>query len=187
MDFFSYSSGTCGAICLFIVCLLTALTQLLPSIWLAKWLSEEENEESEDMINPAIFGSLIAVFLLFSLMRSLTIFQIILKGATNLHDAVTKSVLRANILFFDENPIGRIMTRFSRDLMVFDLVVPIISIITVQGFFRTATVIIMVVIINPWMLVVTLFCGILMFITMRRGSRVMIESQKRDAESRGPI
>ena len=93
-----------------------------------------------------------------------------------MHDAITKRVLRANILFFDQNPIGRIVARLSKDLVVFDLVVPIISIITIQGFFRTGTVIVIICLVNPWMLIVTAFTGILVFLTMRKGSPVMMES-----------
>ena len=48
-----------------------------------------------------------------------------------IHDAITKRVLRSNILFFDSNPIGRIVTRFSKDLMMFDLIMPILMIITI--------------------------------------------------------
>ena len=93
-----------------------------------------------------------------------------------MHDAITKRVLRANILFFEHNPIGRIVARFSKDLVVFDLVVPIISIITIQGFFRTGTVILIICIVNPWMIIVVTFIGILVLLTMRKGAPVMMES-----------
>ena len=78
-----------------------------------------------------VFGILIGVFIVFTMLRSLTIFRIILKSSTNIHNAITERVLRANILFFDSNPIGRIVTRFSKDLVIFDLVVPILSMITI--------------------------------------------------------
>jgi len=74
---------------------------------------------------------MIGVYIVFTFVRSLTLFQIILQGATNLHNAMTKRLLRANIVFFDSNPIGRILTRFSKDLIVFDLIMPILSIITI--------------------------------------------------------
>ena len=65
--------------------------------------------------------------------------------------------------------------------------VPIVAIITIQGFFRVGTVIIMICIINPIMIVVTIFTSILVFLTIRKGKPVMIESQKRDAEAKAPI
>ena len=78
-----------------------------------------------------IFGILIVCFIVFTMIRSLTIFRIILKSSTNIHNAITERVLRAKILFFDSNPIGRIVTRFSKDLVIFDLVVPILAMITI--------------------------------------------------------
>jgi len=100
---------------------------------------------------------------------------------------MTKRVLRANILFFDSNPIGRIVTRFSKDLIVFDLVIPILSILTIQGFFRTATVVVIISIVNQWMIIVCVVCCVLMYFIVRKGTQVMLEAQRRDSESRSPI
>jgi ATP-binding cassette subfamily C (CFTR/MRP) protein 4 len=80
---------------------------------------------------------------------------------------MTKRLLRANIVFFDSNPIGRIVSRFSKDLIVFDLIMPILSMITIQGVFRTATVIIIISIVNPWMLIVVAVCGVLIYYTAK--------------------
>lgn len=96
-------------------------------------------------------------------------------------------MLHANILFFDSNPIGRIVTRFSKDLITFDLIVPILLIITIQGFFRTGTVVVTVCVVNPWMAIAVVIAAVLMYLVMRKGTQVMIEAQRRDAESRGPI
>lgn len=41
--------------------------------------------------------------------------------------------------------------------------------------------------INPWILIVIGLLGIVMYYTVVKGTKVMIESQRRDAESRGPI
>lgn len=43
-DFFSFSYGVCGMVCLFVICLITAITQLLPSLWLVWWLEKSEEE-----------------------------------------------------------------------------------------------------------------------------------------------
>ena len=36
-----------------------------------------------------------------------------IKASKKLHDGMTRSVLRAKIEFFDTNPLGRILNRFS--------------------------------------------------------------------------
>ena len=139
------------------------------------------------MIYPVVFGALIGGFVILTMLRSVAIFQVILKSSTNLHDAITKRVLRANIIFFDSNPIGRIITRFSKDLIVFDLIIPILTIIVIQGAFRTGSVIILISIVNPIMLIFVALCAVLMYFIMKKGSQVMIEAQRRDAEARGPV
>ena len=136
---------------------------------------------------PTVFAILIGIFIILTMLRSISLFKIILTSSTNLHDAIVRRVLRANIVFFDSNPIGRIVTRFSKDLIVFDLLAPIISIITIQGFFRTGTVVVVISVINPWMIPVVACCAILMYFIMKKGTKVMIEAQRRDSEARSPI
>ena len=45
---------------------------------------------------------------------------ILLRGSTALHNRMFAAVLRAPMSFFERNPIGRILNRFSRDVMVAD-------------------------------------------------------------------
>ena len=65
-----------------------------------------------------------------------------------MHNIMTERVLRANILFFDSNPMGRIMTHFSKDIAVIDgmisFLIPVIS----YGFFRAVSVSIALCIVN---------------------------------------
>ncbi len=185
-DFFAYSYGTCGIALFFVLCVMTSIAQLLPSLWLTKWL-DEDLEGQQDSNYPTIFAVLIVIFIILTMLRSLGVFKLILTSTTNLHDTIVQRVLRADILFFDSNPIGRIVTRFSKDLIVFDLLAPIISIITIQGFFRTVTVVIIISIINYWMIPVVAVCAVLMYLIFTKGTKVMIEAQRRDSESRGPI
>ena len=39
-DFFSFSYGYAGMLFLFVICLITAIMQLLPSLWLVWWLDK---------------------------------------------------------------------------------------------------------------------------------------------------
>ena len=47
--------------------------------------------------------------------------------------------------------------------------------------------IILVSIINPWMILIVIICAILMILSVKKGSHVMIEAQKRELEVRSPI
>ena len=58
---------------LFLICLLTAVSQLLPSLWLTEWLSKPL-EEQQDSKYPIIFSTLIGIFITLTLFRSLFVY-----------------------------------------------------------------------------------------------------------------
>ena len=70
-----------------------------------------------------------------------------------MHNKMTEKVLRSDMVFYDSNPIGRIITRFSKDIVVTDMAIPGISIFVTQGVLRTISVFITIAIINPWLLI----------------------------------
>ena len=86
-------------------------------------------------------------------MRESTIFGLVLSVTTNMYHKMSEKVLRTNILFFDSNPIGRILTRFSKDMAVMDLIVPTLSVLMSYGIFRAIAVTISVICINYWLLI----------------------------------
>ena len=47
------------------------------------------------------------------------------RAAVNLHNALLDRVLRLPVSFFDTNPSGRIINRFSRDTEIMDSVLPL--------------------------------------------------------------
>ncbi len=49
---------------------------------------------------------------LFSIIRSLTSFNLTVRASKRLHDTMTSSVLRAKVEFFDTNPSGRCVVYF---------------------------------------------------------------------------
>ena len=125
--------------------------------------------------------------MLGTFIRALFLFYVVLSAATNMHSAMAERVIRARILFFDSNPIGRILTRFSKDLVVFDLLVPILGLMALQGILRSITSTITACIINPWLLPCMLVGLCSMIWTFKKGTVVMNESQRLDSIYRGPI
>lgn len=59
-----------------------------------------------------------------ALLRAQIIIRVLNKAAQNLHNMMLHKVARSKIEFFDSNPIGRILARFSRDITVIDLNLP---------------------------------------------------------------
>jgi len=95
----------------------------------------------------------VGIFMVFVIARVFIVFAIFLLSTTNMHNAMTNKVLRASVLFFDSNPIGRITTRFAKDVVVLDLMVPPIAVFTSVFAFRTIFIAITICVINPWLLI----------------------------------
>lgn len=64
------------------------------------------------------------------------------------------AVLQAPVLFFDSNPVGRIMNRFSRDIGCLDELLPKTFLLSIQYALMVSTAILVPAATNPWLLLV---------------------------------
>ncbi|XP_029303230.1 LOW QUALITY PROTEIN: multidrug resistance-associated protein 4-like [Cottoperca gobio] len=72
-----------------------------------------------------IYSGLTAAAVVFGFVRSLLIFHGLVRSSQALHDSMFRAVLRTPVRFFDVNPIGRILNRFSKDISQMDSMLPI--------------------------------------------------------------
>ena len=61
---------------------------------------------------------------LFVTMRALTFYTICLRASKKLHKNMFSCIMAAPVRFFDLNPLGRIMNRFSKDIGLLDEQIP---------------------------------------------------------------
>jgi ATP-binding cassette subfamily C (CFTR/MRP) protein 4 len=90
---------------------------------IGKWA--EKSEETQDDLDIILFVSGLAVLvLLLSLVRAFCALEFAVLASKRLHDKMAEAVLRAKIVFFDTNPLGRILNRFSADVGIADDLLP---------------------------------------------------------------
>jgi len=82
---------------------------------IGRWSEAEKSEQKYGDIVYVVVGLGIAVVLL-SFVRSILSFSLTLRASKKLHDAMTSALLRSKIEFFDTNPSGRVLNRFSADV-----------------------------------------------------------------------
>ena len=185
-NYLSFSLGMCGLILYFVACLASGFCQLSIGLFLAKW-AKEPLEEQQDKKYPRMMFILINASVLLAFTRELTIFTIVIKSNTNMHNKMTEMIARAKTAFYDANPTGRILTRFSKDMALLDIFMPSALVLVSYGIFRTIVTVISLCIINPWLLI-PLFLSFSYFIyTVMRAAQIMVEAQRLDGVVRGPI
>jgi ABC-type multidrug transport system fused ATPase/permease subunit len=186
MNLLNYSVGNWGFFLYFFFCITGALCQLQTTYWVSEW-TENSFEEQQKTIYPTVFGILIILYVVLTFSRSLVIFLILTTSTTNMHKKMVESIIRSKIIFFDSNPIGRIFTRFSKDIAVLDLILPPVIGLATFTVFRTISVFITVIVVFPSMLIVVAFALLIMLFIVRRGSGPMRECLRMDSIFRGPI
>jgi ABC-type multidrug transport system fused ATPase/permease subunit len=116
------------------------------------------------------------LYLFLTFTRSFIIYFILQVSVTNMHKRMVQQVLRAKILFFDSNPLGRIITRFSKDVTQLDLVMPNIAVLCSFGLFRAITVVMVIGYVHFYILPVLGIIMFIMFMVVKKSRNVMRES-----------
>jgi len=83
-----------------------------------------------------------------------------LRASRVLHDSMLERILRAPMSFFDTNPLGRILSRFSTDVDVLDNSLPTDLLGWIQDLFTVISTVIIISITTPWFLVVAVFLAL---------------------------
>jgi len=113
------------------MCALVIVSQVLwqafqigSDLWLSHWTSEGGSKEAK--ANMAVYALLGGGGALMVLVRSVCVVFVALGGARYLFGAMTDALLRAPMRFFDTNPIGRVVNRYSTDMGSIDFRMPLI-------------------------------------------------------------
>ncbi|XP_065085907.1 ATP-binding cassette sub-family C member 4-like [Ochlerotatus camptorhynchus] len=134
-----------------------------------------------------IYSGAMTVMLCLSLNRSFSFFYLCLRASIRLHDQLFRGITRATMYFFNTNPSGRILNRFSRDIGCIDIFLPSAMMDCILFFVEFTAIISLVAIVNYWLLLPTAVMGVL-FYGLRHIYTNTARSIKRvEALTRSPI
>ncbi|KAK4880096.1 hypothetical protein RN001_008242 [Aquatica leii] len=172
--FLNYLLAGGNVIIVGIVLLLYVLTQMSASAvdyFVSYWVKVEElrteyaivhnNTLAEEFPEPGmntflyIYGGLIIMLFFIALTRSMTFYKLAMISSKNLHNAMFISVIKATMRFFDTNPSGRILNRFSKDIGTIDELLPKVILDAGQIILLMFGSIILVAVVNPYFLIPT--------------------------------
>ena len=107
---FKYGLGLFGMFIIIFLGLLAAFLNLVCNFVIGEWAKQDEDDQ-EDSIYYNLFWIIVVVFITASFLRAWFIYFNFLLSSNNLHKHMVWKILRAPSVFFDSNPIGRILTR----------------------------------------------------------------------------
>uniref|UniRef100_A0A8D2LQ35 Cystic fibrosis transmembrane conductance regulator n=1 Tax=Varanus komodoensis TaxID=61221 RepID=A0A8D2LQ35_VARKO len=133
------------------------------------------------------FPGLTVAAILFSLLRSLLIFHVLVNASQNLHNNMFQSILKAPVVFFDTNPIGRILNRFTKDIGHLDDLLPLTFLDLMQTLLQICSVVTVAISVIPWILI-PLVPLLILFIFLRRYFLATSRDIKRlESTTRSPV
>ncbi|XP_044268715.1 probable multidrug resistance-associated protein lethal(2)03659 [Tribolium madens] len=100
-----------------------------------------------------IYTALIIFVIVITLTRSLNFFRFCMKASRNLHDWMFSRVVHTFMRFFNTNPSGRILNRFSKDMGSIDEILPQTVVDTLQIGLIALFVNIVIATVNTWILI----------------------------------
>ncbi|XP_046887532.1 ATP-binding cassette sub-family C member 4-like [Hypomesus transpacificus] len=187
---------------LLIVNILVQATYILQDWWLAYWAGEQEKLNSNTTIIQnghnitqelnldfylGIYAGLIGATLVFGFVRSLMFFNVLVRCAQTLHNRMFNSILRTHVRFFDVNPIGRVLNRFSKDIGQLDASLPWTFSDFFQSFLQIIGVIAVAASVIPWVLIPVVPL-VLAFLFLRRYFLQTSRNIKRlESTTRSPV
>ena len=158
----------------------------MTSVYLAKW-SGLPPALQQDAFYPSLYGGLVAASVVVSWLRATLFFLAAVEASRRLHDAAFARVLRAPLSFFDSNPAGRILNRFSRDVGLMDDIFPWTAFDFANSLFAVFAVLALVASVVPWVLLAIAPLAV-MFYFLRRHYLLTARVVKRlESVSRSPV
>ena len=94
-----------------------------PNVWLS-YMTKMTAKNQQDETTLGIYASLVSAAFVLVIIRGCVFFYVSLRAAEHLHNKMVACVLQAPVLFFDTNPAGRILNRFSKDIGAIDELLP---------------------------------------------------------------
>ncbi|XP_050293272.1 probable multidrug resistance-associated protein lethal(2)03659 [Anthonomus grandis grandis] len=112
------------------------------------------NHLSDDLVL-YIYSVGIVLLIVLTIGRSLAFYRFCNKASVRLHNNMFYKIVNAALRFFNTNPSGRILNRFSKDMNQVDEILPLTLLDTLQISLTVIAISSVIASVNPWMLLLT--------------------------------
>ena len=157
-----------------------------PDLWLS-FLTTLPRDDQTGRTNVGIYASCVTAAVLLATLRAFVFFQVVLRSSENLHNDMVTALLKAPVLFFDSNPIGRILNRFSKDIGCMDENLPKTFLFAVQMVLFVLTAALLPLVANAWLAAVVVPIIMLYVHTARYFMKTSRELKRLESVCRSPV
>ena len=168
----------------FVLCV---ANQIGTTSWISYWTSDSDYERHSEAFYLGMYFLFAVTLGLFTFVRAFLLAAFGVQASEALHKSLLASVLKAPQSFFDTTPLGRILSRFSKDLYSIDLELSdyfdfflwcTLSVVTSLGTIMFVT---------PWFGIAVVPLGFLYFKFLNYFREVSRETKRLDSISRSPV
>ncbi|EDV94851.1 probable multidrug resistance-associated protein lethal(2)03659 [Drosophila grimshawi] len=188
-EYFTAGSGWFLVSFMMLLCIGTQVVISAADVFLSYWVNKNQNntDVNYDPVDMYYFTALNVVAIILSVMRPIVFYSMARRSSVQLHNAMYRGITRAAMYFFNTNPSGRILNRFSKDLGQLDEVLPTIMLDVVQIFLTLAGVIVVICITNPYYIILTIALGIVFYYLREFYLKTSRDVKRLEAVARSPI
>uniref|UniRef100_A0A182K842 Uncharacterized protein n=1 Tax=Anopheles christyi TaxID=43041 RepID=A0A182K842_9DIPT len=189
----------CGLLALFLA---TQLAASGADYWVAFWTSQEEQrlfrtahnitDDATDELRPllstetcmAIHGALVGSIFLIAIT---SFYQTSVRASQNLHDSMFAGCVSTTMRFYDTNPSGRILNRFSKDMGSVDELLPKAMLDASQIILSLCGTLVVTVIVNPLFLVPLAVLSVVFWFVRRIYLKTSKNIKRLEGITRSPV
>ncbi|XP_017083873.2 probable multidrug resistance-associated protein lethal(2)03659 [Drosophila eugracilis] len=186
------TAGSSWFMIFFIVFLFLA-TQILSSAadyFLSYWVDKRVYDETDLNSDPQdmyFFAALNMGVVVLTIVRTMLFYKMAMRSSTQMHNAMYQGITRAAMYFFNTNPSGRILNRFSKDLGQLDEILPTVMLDVIQIFLTLLGIIVVICITNPYYLILTLALALIFYYIREFYLKTSRDVKRLEAVARSPI
>ncbi|XP_076312434.1 ATP-binding cassette sub-family C member 4-like isoform X1 [Tachypleus tridentatus] len=146
-----------------------------------------DNEFMNVYTNIYIYSGMVGGLFILALLRTTLFFVMCMRSSVGLHNKMFGSIVRAPISFFDNNPAGRILNRFSKDLGTIDDLLPPTALDMTYIFLNLIGILVIVCIVSPWIALPTLILTFIFYILKRFYMATARDIKRLEGITRSPV
>lgn len=129
----------------------------------------------------------VGLALFFTIIRNIYSYFLILKGSNRIHNLMVERVLRGSISFFDINPVGKLITRFSKDQFLVDQKLNFFVLIFSEALFAAVGSLLYSVVVTPYAAIPVFTLIFISIFIYRKCSGALAILQNYENSSRDPL